>query len=263
VNLSTRANVQTGDNVTIMGFILEGAPVRKKVLVRALGPSLAVNGTPLAGRLEDPVLKVAPVSGYNVSENDDWNSSPQRDGIVASSLAPTDPRESAQLRDFATTTGDYSTESVTAIMSGKNGGTGQGILELYDLAPASGRLANISTRSLVGADDNAMIGGFIVAGGADGRGARVLIRGIGPSLPGVSNPLLDPTIELRDRNGSLVSSNDDWKSNQSEIMTTGIPPRDDRESALVTDVAADNYTAVLRGSHNTTGVGLIEIYHLQ
>jgi hypothetical protein len=256
--------VQTGDNVTIMGFILQGAPVRKQVFIRALGPSLAINGTPLAGRLEDPVLKVAPVSGYNVSENDDWQYPPQRE-IAASGLAPTDPRESAQLRDFFSTTSDGSSEAVTAIMSGKSGGTGQGLLELYDLEGDKGRLANISTRSLVGTDNNVMIGGFIVAGGADGQGSRVLIRGMGPSIAGIAltDRLADPTIELRDRNGSLLASNDDWKSNQSEIAATGIPPPDDRESALVADVAADNFTAVLRGKNNTSGVGLIEIYHLQ
>jgi hypothetical protein len=137
------------------------------------------------------------------------------------------------------------------------------LVETYDLDRAAGRLANISTRGFVDTADNVMIGGFIVGGDT---ASDILLRAIGPSLTnqGVPGALQDPTLELRDVNGMLVTSNDDWKdSQQAEIEATGIPPTDDRESALVQTVAPGNYTAIMRGKNDTTGVGLVEAYNLR
>ncbi|MBA3544075.1 MAG: hypothetical protein H0T83_06510 [Chthoniobacterales bacterium] len=150
----------------------------------------------------------------------------------------------------------------TAILRGKNGGTGVGLAEVYDLDAVAGELANISTRGLVEAGDNVMIGGLIVDG--DGNG-MVVVRGIGPSLGafGIANPLPDPTLELRDSQGALVASDDDWKATQqSEIEGAGLAPTDERESAIQATLAPGAYTAILRGKDNGTGVGLVEAYNL-
>jgi hypothetical protein len=120
-------------------------------------------------------------------------------------------------------------------------------------------LANISTRGQVQTGDNVMIGGFIVGGGEP---AKVLIRAIGPSLP-VSGKLQDTLLELHDSNGSTLI-NDDWRATQeAEIIATTIPPSDNRESAMIATLPSGNYTAVVRGKDNSTGVGLVEAYNLQ
>ena len=139
-----------------------------------------------------------------------------------------------------------------------------GLVEVYDLAQAANsKLANISTRGFVDTGDNVMIGGLIVGGAA-----KVIVRALGPSVP-VSGALGDPTLELRDLNGTLVDSNDNWKtrpdgsSQQAEIEATTIPPPNDLESALVQTLSPGNYTAIVRGKDNTTGIGLVETYNLQ
>jgi len=144
-------------------------------------------------------------------------------------------------------------------------------VEVYDLAQsANARLGNISSRGFVDTGDNVMIGGFIV-GGPTGENGRVLVRALGPSLTnsGVAGALSDPTLELHDGNGATIASNDNWKlrsdggSQQAEIESTSIAPTNDLESALLRDLAPGNYTAIVRGNNNATGVGLVEVYNLQ
>ena len=149
-------------------------------------------------------------------------------------------------------------------MRGKNNGTGVGLVEVYDLdQAANSQLANISTRGFVDTGDNVMIGGFIVGGASS---TTVLVRALGPSLvdDGVANPLLDPTLELHDFNGAQIAFDDNWKdSQQAEIEATTIPPTDDHEAAILSDLNPGAYTAIVRGKNNTTGVGLMEVYNLQ
>ncbi len=105
-----------------------------------------------------------------------------------------------------------------------------------------------------------MIGGFILSGAND---ANVIVRAMGPSLP-VPGKLEDPSLELFDRNGTSIASNDNWgDTQQAEITATGIPPTDQRESAIVATLAPGVYTAIVRGVNNTTGVALVEVYALQ
>ena len=138
------------------------------------------------------------------------------------------------------------------------------LVEGYDIdAGTSSKLENISTRGLVQTGDNVMIAGVIV-GGSGGR-QEVIVRALGPTLSkfGVANALADPTLELRDINGNLIRSNDNWRSTQqAEIIATGLQPSNDAESAIVAILAPSNYTTIVRGVNSTTGVALVEVYRL-
>ncbi len=249
-NISTRAIARTGDGVMIGGFIIDGV-VEKKVAVRALGPSLAAFG--LGGVMTDPFLQLVDASGKVVASNDNWNVAGQQ--IASYGLAPEDAHEAALVVSLAP--GAYS-----AILSDKNGGSGIGLFELYDLDVDLGRVANISTRCRVESGDNVMIGGFILNGFIS---EKVITRALGPSLAafGVSDALSDPSLELYDSNGTLVGSNDNWQSTQSsEITATNLAPSDSREAAMVTTLAPGAYSSVVRGVNGATGVALIEVYAL-
>ncbi len=259
LNISTRMRVLTGDNVLIGGFIITGTDL-KRVLIRGIGPSLNGVGT----TLPDPTLELHQGS-TTVAINDNWKTRPdgtsQEADIEATTIPPTNDLESAILVMLGP--GAY-----TTILAGNNGGAGAGLVEVYDLGQgANSQLANISTRGFVETGDNVMIGGFIAGGGSGSGTARVMVRALGPSLP-VIGALADPTVELRDGNGMLVASDDNWKtrpdgsSQQAEIEATGLAPTNDLESALVQSLASGNYTAIVRGKNNTTGVGLVEFYNL-
>jgi hypothetical protein len=253
LNISTRMQVLTGDNVLIGGFILSGSDA-KKVIVRGIGPSLTSFGVP--GALQDPFLELHDINGAIIATNDNWRDT-QESEIEATGLAPTDDRESAIVMTLA------SDSSYTAILRGTNDTTGVGLVEVYDLdQTANSKLANISTRGFVDTGDNVMIGGFISGNGV----AKVIVRAIGPSLTsfGVPGALQDPTLELHDINGAIIATNDNWRDTQeSEIEATGLAPTDDRESAIVATITPSNYTAIVRGNNDTTGVGLVEVYNIQ
>jgi hypothetical protein len=248
-NISTRGEVETGDQVLIGGFIVTGTEP-KKVIVRAIGPSL-----PVAGALSDPFLELHDASGAVIVSNDNWNSD-QAAEIIATGIPPTNLKESAIV--VTLDAGSY-----TAIVRGAKGETGVALVEVYDLDQSvDSKLANISTRGLVGTADNVLIGGFIILGNDP---ATAVVRAIGPSLAaaGVVNPLQDPTLELHDSNGTTIVSNDNWRTDQeSEILATGIAPTDDAESAIVTTLTPASYTAIVSGKNNTTGVALVEVYQL-
>jgi hypothetical protein len=148
------------------------------------------------------------------------------------------------------------------VIRGANNATGIALVEGYDLdADKTSKLANISTRGFVQAGDNVMIGGFILGGGTGA--SSVVIRGIGPSLGafGITNPLLDPMLELHNANGAIIDSNDDWRTNQALIESTGLQPANDAESALLlSNPPPGAYTAILRGKNNGTGIGVVEVY---
>jgi hypothetical protein len=252
LNIATRMSVQTGDNVLIAGFIVTGpSGSTKKVLIRGMGPSLAQFGVP--GTLSDPFLELHKPDGSVVS-NDNWQQGDTSQ--IPSGFAPSDPRESVIVATL--TPGNYS-----AIVKGAHAETGVGIAELYDLDSASpAKLANISTRGFINTGDDVMIGGFIIGGNEP---AKILVRAIGPTLTdiGVQGALADPMLELHDSNGSTIS-NDDWRETQeSEIIATTIPPNKDREPAILATLVPGNYTAIVRGKNNTTGIGLVEAYNLQ
>jgi hypothetical protein len=259
LNISTRLEVQTGDNVLIGGFIIGGTGT-KQVLLRGIGPSLANNG--IQGVLADPTLELH--SGPTIlATNDNWKvddatGQSQEAAIEATMIPPTDDAESAILATLQT--GAY-----TAVLAGKGETTGVGLIEVYDLSGAAdSQMANISTRGFVQTGDNVIIGGFIV-GGSTPETVNILLRALGPSLTnaGVANALADPTLELHDGNGAIIDSNDNWRTDhEEEIKATGIPPTNDAESAIVRTLSPGNYTVILRGKGNATGIGLVEVYQL-
>jgi hypothetical protein len=254
----------------IGGFIVQGTEP-KRVIIRAIGPELSQYGVPEA--LANPTLELHNAAGALIASNDDWRhtiiggiiTSDQRLDIRQSGLAPGNPLEAAIIADLSD--GNY-----TAIVRGVNNTTGVGLVEVYDLNPESSSiLSNFSTRAFVQTGDNVMIGGLIVQGT---QPKRFIIRAIGPELTqyGVPNVLANPTLELHDSTGALIASNDSWRhtiiggiitSDQTgDIRNSGLAPGDGRESAIVADLPAGNYTAIVRGVNNMTGVALVEVYDL-
>ena len=209
----------------------------------------------MPGRLLDPTLELRDSAGGLISSNDNWRDSPQAQDIIDTGISPSDEHEAAIVATLAPS-------SYTAVMRGAGNTTGIGVVEVYDLAPdVSAQLANISSRGFVETGDNVMIGGFI----AGNQAMHVMVRALGPSLTnsGVPNALADPTLELHDAEGAIIAFNNDWQDTDAvSIEATGIPPTNDKESAMVAILAPGNYTAIVRGQNDTSGVGLVEVYDL-
>ncbi len=247
--------VQTGANVGIGGIIITGgAP--KHLLLRAIGPSLRQVG--VSNALADTVLELHGPGGFATITNDNWKDDPaQEAAITATGIAPTNNLEAAI--DTTVLPGAY-----TAIVRGKNNLTGVGLIEVYDLSRAvPAKLANISTRAFVSTGENIVIGGFLL-GGNTGN-VRLVARGIGPSLSalGVANALANPTLELRNSDGALLFTNNDWQDDSvtaTELTAAGLAPTNPLESGIAATLPPGLYTALLAGANDGTGVGLVEIY---
>ncbi len=253
VNLSTRGTVQTGDSVLIGGFIVPGvAP--KKVLVRAIGPSLSNFG--VNGALSDPTLTLFDGKGGQIGFNDNWGDSLDKQAIIDTTVPPSNNKESAIIATLPP--GNY-----TAKVAGVGSATGVALVELYDLDSfSSSTLANIATRGRIDQGENVLIAGYIVGGYTP---QQVVVRAIGPSLTqfGVPGALADPFLELRNAQGTVLISNNDWQDSQKqELIDTTLAPSNPKESALVTTLTPGNYTAVISGVGGTTGVGLAEVYNI-
>lgn len=256
VNLSTRGNVSTGDDVLIGGLIIDNSAT-KNIIIRALGPSVPVSGT-----LPDPTLELRDQNGGLITSNDNWQDDPvQASQIQATGIPPTDPRESAIVKSLAA--GSY-----TAIVRGANSATGIGLVEVYDLdsQPAASHLANIATRGFVHLNDNVLIAGFILQQGT----SQVVVRAIGPSVfalaPATPSALADPSLELRDSQGNLQMSNDNWQEDSFqavELSAVGLAPTSPVESAFLATLPSGSYTAIVRGAHGTTGNAVVEVYNVR
>ena len=256
-NISSRVLVGSGERVSIAGFVIQGDSTQsKKVVIRGLGPSVEIGGVPMPGRLADPILELHDATGAIISSNDNWRDT-QAAEIESSGLAPGDEKEAVIITSL-------SAGSYTAILRGAGGGTGIGLMEVYDLDQrGDSRLVNLSARALVGTDNYVLIGGLI------GRSVSklLLLRALGPELSthGVTAGLENPVLELHDSNGAILAANDSWKDapNSSEIAADGLAPLDDREAAILISFPPGAYTAIVRNLDGTgTGVALLEMYLL-
>ena len=250
-DISTRALVGSGDEVLIGGFIIQGS-ASKRVLVRAIGPSLIPFG--VGNALMDPALELRDMNGALLFSNDNWTTAANKQDITDTGRAPGASQESAILTTLAP--GRY-----TAIVRGVGATSGVALVEVYDQDSGPGALlANLSTRSGVGTENNVMIGGIILTGQKS-----IIVRALGPTLTqfGVANALDDPALELRNAQGTLVDSNDNWQSSpkKAQIQASGLAPPDRAEPAVLDTLPMGNYTAIVRGvGAMPTGLALLEIY---
>jgi hypothetical protein len=236
----------------IAGFILTGTQ-SKKVIIRAIGPSLN-----LSGQLANPTLEL--YSGNTLlGSNDDWQNQPAADkqAVIDSTIPPTNNLESALVRTLPANGATY-----TAVVRGVNNAAGIAVVQVYDLdRTVDSRLANISTRGFVQTGDNVLFAGTIVLGQTS---QKVIVRAIGPSL-NLAGKIADPTLQLLDANGTQVAFNDNWRTNQEvDIIATTVPPTNDLESAIVTTLSGNgaSYTVIVRGANNSTGIAVVEVYAL-
>jgi pectate lyase len=245
-NMSTRANVQSGQGNLISGFNISGSPSdSKRVIIRALGPSLSPY---FPNAMGNPTLTIYNVYGQIIQSNDNWGDY-QYNEIVATGLAPSNSLEAAWV-------GYLSPGTYSAAINGW--GTGIAVLEIYDLqASAPAKLINISSRATVD-PNNPPFAGFIAQSGW----TKLLIRGIGPSLAqfGIQNPISDPTLTLYDANGTQIAYNNNWQDAPSGVSQLGFAPSDSREAVIVTNLAPGSYTVMLRDYYNNSGIGSIEMY---
>lgn len=252
LQISSRGHVETGDNVMIGGFIIQNSTT-KKVIVRAIGPSLGALG--VSGALADPVLELHDGAGALLQTNDNWRDTQEQE-IIATGLNPTDDKESAIVSDLPS--GNY-----TAILRGSNNSSGVALVEIYDLDPDNGTIANISTRARVETGDDVLIGGFIVQAP---QSEPIVVRAIGPSLGayGVSGTLTNPMLDLYNANGVRMVSNDNYPNavNVTLIGNYQLYPSVTLESAVYFEAAPGNYTAIVSGVGGTSGVALVEVYGL-
>jgi trimeric autotransporter adhesin len=260
-SIATRARVGTGANVLIAGFAIAGTEP-KAVLIRAVGPTLG--GFGLTGVLVDPVLELYRADRSSLAVNDSWD----LDGNTAAITAT-----SARVGAFALPGG--STEAVisvtlppgnyTAQVRGAAGGTGIGLVEVYDAGTGTenSRLSSISSRAEVGVGGNILIAGFVVRGTEP---KTILIRGVGPGLNAfVTGAVANPKLELY-RSATLINENDDWTdpaiataAARSGTFAIAVGSRD---AALLVTLQPGSYTAQVSGVAASTGVALIEVYEV-
>jgi YVTN family beta-propeller protein len=260
-NISSRLRVQPDPNGLIAGFIVTGS-VPKKVMIRAIGPSLARFS--IQGFLPDPMLELHD-SNQLIGTNNNWRTT-QLGGIIttdqvadiqASGIAPSHDLEAAIVATLEPNQG------YTAIVRGDGLATGMAVVEVFDLSGAAdAALGNISTRGFVQTGDDIMIAGFIVGANSSGNGKTVVLAK-GPSLsqfiPG--SVISDSVLDLRDSNGTTVASNDNWGDTQrADIEHTHLQPSNELESGIMIALPPGAYTALVSGKNGGTGVGLVEVY---
>jgi len=227
----------------------------KTVAIVATGPSLAAFG--IANPLANPTLQLVRSSDQAVlATNDNWQTDPNAAALQTAGFAPSNTLESAILTTLAP--GAY-----TAIVSGLGGGTGVGVVAVYEVDHPDVPLINISTRGRVLTGNDVMIGGFVITGSAP---LPVAIVATGPSLAafGIASPLANPTISLvRSSDQVTLATNDDWQSgaNAATLQAKGFAPTNPLESGIYTTLPPGAYTVILSGVGGGTGVGVIGVYY--
>jgi YVTN family beta-propeller protein len=265
INISTRAQVGTGANILIPGFVIGGSGT-ETLLIRADGPALA--GFGVAGALAQPSLSVFDSSGNVVASNTAWgtNTNPAQVSSAAASVGA-----------FALASGSADCALVASLpagaytvqVSGVGNSTGVALAEVYEVSFSGTSLVNISTRAQVGTGADIIIPGFVIAGsGSD----QLLARGDGPALTGfgVAGALAQPSLSVYDNSGNVIASNTGWGTgpNPAQITSAGAAvgafalAAGSADSALIVNLSAGAYTMQLSGVNNSTGVALAELYQV-
>jgi outer membrane protein assembly factor BamB/subtilisin family serine protease len=264
VNLSARADVGTGSNILIAGFVIRGTG-SKQVILRGVGPTLgtAYNVT---GSLSQPELTlINSVTSLTIQQATAWGGN----ATLAAAFVPVGafslPSGSADSAiEVALPAASY-----TSQISGLNGTTGVALAEIYDADTGvpSASLVNISARASIGTGSNILIAGFVIQGS---QTVQVLLRGVGPTLTGfnVTGAISQPEIDLYNSSSVKINSNTGWANNAAVVaadtqagafaLTAG-----SADTAMVVTLAPGAYTLQMSGQNGTTGVGLVEVYLLQ
>jgi len=269
VNISTRADVGTGSDIEIAGFVISGnAGTTKELLIRGVGPTLTNFG--LTDYLTNPVLTLFNASGTQLDTNTGWGTNPTYSATQIAALA-------SAVGAFTLNTGsadsvlveNLAPGSYTAQIAGAGAGTGVALVEVYETDTTSvDTLTNISTRADVGTGANILIAGFVIEGT---QPMTVLIRGVGPALTnyGLTGVLAAPVLTVYDADSNVVGTNTGWDSdatNAAEVSALGAEvgafalAAGSGDSALVLTLSPGSYTAQVTGADNGTGVALVEIY---
>jgi len=255
-NISARALVAGGQNQLVLGFTIEGSE-SKTVGLRVFGRSLPLSKNSAATRLSDPTVELRDDNGRIINSNDNWEAS-EIARLQETTPGPHNQKEPAMVASLLP--GDY-----TLTVHDANNAAGIALAEVYDLSsPLTSNFANFYARGFVGTGDEVLIGGITVRGTAT---EQVLFRALGSDLgnSGIANPLAHPVLEIRDNNGLLVASNDNWRGSPKaeEISSLGLAPDSETEAALLLTLVPGNYTAVVRGAAGSTGVAQLETYELR
>jgi len=277
VNISCRAQVGTGGNVLIAGYVVGGGGTsgKESLLIRGSGPALA--GFGVSGTIPDPELQLFQSnpdgSSTLLQTNNGWagNTTVSSTAAAVGAFAWTNT-SSHDAALVASLDGAYTTQ-----ISGQSGDTGVALAEIYDATPAgtytlsTPRLINISARVQVGTGGNTLIAGFVIGGGT---ARTLLIRGSGPALAafGVTGTLPDPQLQLNlsntDGTSTLLATNKGW-GGQSEVVnaaaSVGAFPWTNvssNDSAILVTLPPGAYTAQISGASGDTGVALVEVYEV-
>ena len=271
VNLSVRAHVGTGDDVLIAGFVGNGNGAGPNILARGVGPTLSTLG--VAAPLTRPHLSLNDATGASLATNEHWDVQTGYDAAFLRDLTtrigafplPAGSADAAILRPGALNTARP--PRFTAILSGVGNTTGVGLIELYESAPSSERLINLSARARVGSGENVLIAGFVITGD---KPLKLLIRGVGPSLTGhgIASPLSNPKITLFDSTGHEIHNNDQWNSaaNLTDLRAATISTgafaltESSNDAAMLESLAPGVYSVHVTSVDGTSGIALVEIY---
>jgi hypothetical protein len=268
INVSTRADVQTGGGIAIAGFVIDGpAGSSKQVLIRGVGPTLTEFS--LTGVLAQPTLTLFDSSNTQVATNSGWanaaaiSSASTQVGAFALENGSAD---SALLEDLAP--GQYTVE-----LTGAGSTSGVGLVEVYETNTSDpDQLINISTRAFVGTGANIMIAGFVVRGT---QAAQVLVRAVGPTLASfnVTGVLANPILTVFDSTNTAIATNTGWgkqtsPASSAQVTSVGVKVGafallgNSADSALVLTLQPGTYSVQVSGANGSTGIALAEVYQV-
>jgi kumamolisin len=278
INLSARADVQTGGNLLIAGFAVSGSG-QKTVLLRGVGPGLAQFG--VSGELLAPVLTLLNSGGTAITSNSKWGGGATLTSEMSAVGAFSLPSSSLDaVLDLPVAAGQY-----TAQVSGANSTSGIALAEVYDAdagTPAT-RLFNISARADVQSGSNALIAGFVIEPGPTGADETLLIRGVGPRLAvfGISGTLQNPVLTLFDSSQKVIGTNQGWSTASvagNSSVNAGIEPATSTvmanvgafslvagaaDDAMIVTLPPGSYTAQVSSGGTASGIGLVEVYEVK